>query len=91
VPEQANVSLIASFANDVLKDEVAVSTSMRSPWSNGQADRQIAKLKLVKHQMHETGKLDLLQASVIGTTRSLASPKLRQSLSRAPNVDHSAP
>ena len=36
------------------------------PWSNGQTEGQITKLKLVKRQMYGRGKLDLLQARVIG-------------------------
>jgi hypothetical protein len=38
----------------------------RSPWSNGQTEGQITKLKLVKRQMYGRGKIDLLQARVIG-------------------------
>jgi hypothetical protein len=39
-----------------------------SGWSNGQAEGQICKLKLVKRQMYGRGTLDLLQARVIGAT-----------------------
>lgn len=35
------------------------------PWSNGQTEGQITKLKLVKRQMYGWGKLDLLQATLI--------------------------
>ena len=35
-------------------------------WSNGQTEGQITKLKLVKRQMYGRGKLDLLQARVLG-------------------------
>ena len=38
------------------------------PQSNGQAESQITKLKLVKRQMYGRGKLDLLQARLIGST-----------------------
>ena len=36
------------------------------PWSNGQTEGQITKLKLVKRQMYGRGKLDLLQARLTG-------------------------
>ena len=36
------------------------------PWSNGQTEGQITKLKLVKRQMYGRGKLDLLQARILG-------------------------
>lgn len=64
--EQARSSLIASFAAGVLKDREAVGAAIRLPWSNGQTEGQITKLKLVKRQMYGRGKIDLLQARVIG-------------------------
>jgi transposase len=64
--EQARSSLVASFANGVIKDQAAVNAAITSPWSNGQTEGQITKLKLVKRQMYGRGKLDLLQARVIG-------------------------
>lgn len=64
--ECAKSSLVASFANGVVKDKAAVGAAISLPWSNGQTEAQIAKLKLVKRQMHGRGKLDLLQARVVG-------------------------
>ena len=65
--ERARSSLIASFANGILTDKAAVIAAITSPWSNGQTEGQITKLKLVKRQMYGRGKIDLLQARVIGT------------------------
>lgn len=64
--ERARSSLVASFANGIINDKAAVSAAIISPWSNGQTEGQITKLKLVKRQMYGRGKLDLLQARVIG-------------------------
>jgi transposase len=64
--ERAGSSLVASFASGVRKDRAAVAAAITSPWSNGQTEGQITKLKLVKRQMYGRGKLDLLQARVIG-------------------------
>jgi transposase len=63
---RAKQSLVAAFANGVIKDKDAVHAAIVSPWSNGQTEGQICKLKLVKRQMYGRGKLDLLQARVIG-------------------------
>jgi len=63
---KARVSLIASFANGVSKDKAAVAAAIALPWSNGQTEGQICKLKLVKRQMYGRGKLDLLEARVVG-------------------------
>jgi transposase len=52
--------------NDIVKDLAAVTASITSPWSNGQTEGQITKLKIVKGQMYGRGKIDLLQALVTG-------------------------
>ncbi len=59
-------SLVASFANGVKKDGAADRAAITSSWSNGQTEGQITKLKLVKRQMYGRGKIDLLQARLIG-------------------------
>jgi transposase len=64
--ERAKSSLVASFGSGVIKDEAAVRAAMTSSWSNGQTEGQITKLKLVKRQMYGRGKLDLLEARVVG-------------------------
>jgi transposase len=64
--DRAKTTLVASFATGVTKDIDAVSAAITSGWSNGQTERQICKLKLVKRQMYGRGKLDLLRARVIG-------------------------
>lgn len=46
----AGVSLVASFASGILKDKAAVCAAITEPWSNGQTEGQITKLKLVKRQ-----------------------------------------
>ena len=53
-----------SASSDSLK--AAVSAAITSAWSNGQTEGQITKLKLVKRMMYGRGKLDLLEARVIG-------------------------
>lgn len=64
--ERARTSLVASFGNGVLKDEAAVRAAITLPWSNGQTEGQITRLKLVRRQMYGRGNIDLLQARLIG-------------------------
>ena len=64
--ERARASLVASFANGVATDEAAVRAAITSPWSNGQTEGQITRLKLVRRQMYGRLKIDLLQARLIG-------------------------
>jgi transposase len=66
----ASASLIVSFASGIIRDRMAVRAAITSPWSNGQTEGQITKLKLVKRQMYGRGKIDLLQARLIGAAYS---------------------
>lgn len=63
---RAAASLVASFANGVVRDRAAVQNAITSIWSNGQTEGQITKLKLIKRQMYGRGKLDLLEARIVG-------------------------
>jgi transposase len=63
---RARESLVASFATGIAKDEAAVRAAITLPWSNGQTEGQITRLKLVKRQMYGRGHLDLLQARLVG-------------------------
>lgn len=65
---RARSSLVASFATGVLKDEAAVTAALNLAWSNGQTEGQITKLELVKRRMYGRGKIDMLQARMIGAT-----------------------
>ena len=47
-------------------DQKAVTAAIVEPWSNGQTEGQVTRLKLVKRQMYGRAKLDLLRARLIG-------------------------
>lgn len=82
--KRARSSPVASFANGIANDQAAVRAAIVSPWSNGQTEGPITKLKLVKRQMSGRGEIDLLQARVIGAQSAPLPPKLRQSPFRTP-------
>jgi transposase len=58
-------SMLASFGKGIAADQAVVGAAMTQPWSNGQTEGQITKLKLVRRQMYGRGKLDLLRARLI--------------------------
>jgi transposase len=64
--QDAASSLLASFATGLQADDKAVAAAIVEPWSNGQTEGQITKLKLVKRQMYGRAKLDLLRARLLG-------------------------
>ena len=62
---KAEQSLLSSFARGLGADREAVVAAMKEPWSNGQAEGQINRLKTLKRQMYGRAKLDLLKARMI--------------------------
>jgi transposase len=61
----AQKSALVSFASGIAADRDCVRAALVHPWSNGQTEGQITKLKLVKRQMYGRGKRDLLEARLI--------------------------
>ena len=45
-------SALTSFGKGIVADQAAVTAALTQPWSNGQTEGQITKLKLVKRQMY---------------------------------------
>ncbi len=53
------------FAASLRADLSAVRAAFVSPWSNGQVEGQINRLKFLKRQMYGRAKLDLLRLRVL--------------------------
>ena len=53
------------FCDGLLRDEKAVNAAVALPWSNGQVEGQIHRLKLVKRQMYGRAKFNLLRRRVL--------------------------
>ena len=66
--EAAKESPIASLANGIAMDQAAVRAALIEPWSSGQVEAQVHKLKLVKRQMYGRANLDLLRARLIAAS-----------------------
>ena len=56
---------IRRFAGSLTADLSAVRAAFKSPWSSGQVEGQINRLKFLKRQMYGRAKLDLLRARVL--------------------------
>jgi transposase len=61
----SKVRELRSFANGLQKDFLAVKEAIAAPWSNGQTEGQVNRLKLLKRQMYGRAKFDLLKARVL--------------------------
>jgi transposase len=62
---EAAGTVLSSFAKGIAADHTAVAAALSEPWSNGQTEGQITRLKLVRRQMYGRGKLDLLRARLV--------------------------
>lgn len=62
----ASPSLLVSFVRGIEHDLAAVRAAITEPWSNGQTEGQVNKLKLVKRQMYGCAKIDILEARLLG-------------------------
>ena len=61
---EAEGSLLSAFARGLQKDHAAVSAALSEPWSNGQTEGQINRLKLIKRQMFGRAGIALLKARI---------------------------
>ena len=59
--EASEVKEIRQFAYKVRQDEAAVRAGCTLPWSNGQTEGQVTKLKAIKRSMYGRAKFDLLR------------------------------
>jgi transposase len=60
-----SIGHIVRFAFGLQKDMAAVSAAVESPWSNGQVEGQINRLKTIKRQMYGRAGLPLLKARIL--------------------------
>lgn len=56
---------LAKLARSFEKDKAAIHAALTQPWSNGQTEGQVNRLKLIKRQMYGRAKFDLLRARVL--------------------------
>ena len=65
--ENAEASLLSAFARGLRKDLAAVAAALSVPWSNGQTEGQINRLKLLKRQMYGRASIAILKARITAT------------------------
>lgn len=61
----AAASPVANFAKGVAADRAAIAAAIEQPWSNGQTEGQICRLKTLKRQMGGRANIDLLKARMM--------------------------
>jgi transposase len=63
------INSLLSFAEGIKQDLPAVTNALSLPWSNGQLEGQINRLKLIKRQMYGRANFDLLRIRVLYSMR----------------------
>jgi transposase len=64
---QSGLAPLKTFAAGLERDKTAVSAALSLPWSQGQTEGQVNRLKLIKRQMYGRAKFDLLRLRVLAT------------------------
>jgi transposase len=64
--EASGVRELAAFAEGIRRDADAIRAAFDLPWSQGQTEGQVNRLKLLKRQMYGRAHLDLLRRRVLG-------------------------
>jgi transposase len=72
VAKQCQYSPLVRLAYGLHKDMSAVRAAVESPWSTGQVEGQINRLKMIKRQMYGRAGFDLLRARVLPYTPVIA-------------------
>lgn len=63
--QASSIEPLRTFAKGLLKDYAAVKAGLTLPWSNGQTEAQVQRLKLLKRQMYGQAGLELLRTRVL--------------------------
>ena len=61
----SSIAELQSFAKGLLQAEPSIRAALSEPWSSGQAEGQVNRLKLLKRQMYGRAKFDLLRQRVL--------------------------
>ena len=59
------IRAVETFAAGLQQEEAAIKAALTLPWSSGQAEGQINKLKLIKRQMYGRANFDLIRRRVL--------------------------
>ena len=66
---RSGIGALTGFANGIRQDLAAVTNALSLPWSNGQVEGQVNRLKLIKRQMYGRANFDLLRRRVLARTQ----------------------
>jgi transposase len=62
---QSSSTDLQGFASGIKRDYAAVKMALSVPWSQGQVEGQITRLKLLKRQMYGRARFELLRSRTL--------------------------
>lgn len=65
---KSGIEALKGFAKGIEQDLAAVINALSLPWSNGQTEGQVNRLKLIKRQMYGRANFDLLRKRVLANS-----------------------
>ena len=63
--EACGIKELRNFAHSLRRDYAAVKAALTSPWSNGQSEGHVNRLKMIKRSMYGRAGFDLLRSRVL--------------------------
>jgi transposase len=63
--DSSGIAELVAFAQGVCRDLAAIQAAFTSPWSQGQTEGHVTRLKLLKRQMYGRANFDLLRQRVL--------------------------
>ena len=67
-PQEKGTEEIKNFARKLKEDKQAVAAAMSSPWSNGQVEGQVNRVKMIKRARYGRAHFDLLRKRILHQT-----------------------
>ncbi|TAK27886.1 MAG: ISL3 family transposase [Myxococcaceae bacterium] len=64
---ESGLTSFQDFAAGLRRDQASIEAAIREPWSNGQTEGQVNKLKMLKRQMYGRAGLPLLRQRMLAT------------------------
>lgn len=61
----SGIAELQSFAKGLVQEEASIRAALSEPWSSGQVEGQVNRLKMLKRQMYGRAKFDLLRQRVL--------------------------
>jgi transposase len=68
--DQSGIAELVSFARGIRRDFAAVVAALEEPWSSGQVEGQVNRVKFIKRSMYGRANFDLLRQRVLGRSAS---------------------